>query len=1206
MNNHSPRSIPWTIAAVLSLLLFAVSANAQSSSQPSRPQAIYTQIYFDDIETVGPALSSAFVLEGPGSLTSQPSEVISGKTSIKAQYPGSSSSPPFLQTNASVLPLNPNHTYTVSFQYKILISPSDFFYVQFLSFVAASQQTFLKGALIQGAAGTTGTITLTSTLGNYSDYVVFWGTGAATAGAISIDNIQIADAATGKMLAFEDAEGTAPGPKAGIQIGNATVVSGSQAISGNASVQMNSQVTLKTNPAVLPLAGNTVYTIKFDYRILSRGTADNLFYAFFLPDGSTDPRLQITIPPMFKNAAAAGTFSSGAQTASASSYVLNLSLSPGVSLIIDNIVVYRQDVTPQATAPATWSRLLTLPFPRLGNRLAQRTDDVSSLALDEKAPFTYSVEQIERRVAFSDVFSNADLAAQTNNPDSIHRIRALNPNIVILPVKDIEQQTKPSAEAPSNSNIDLAAELSSSPIEWKATTTDGTIIFNQFYPGLYFMNVSDFVPAVNGQTWLTALQSFVTGTIFASGLWDGIFFDSLRGAIDPQMPHYDDPAQFNYDWNRNGQRDETLAATSEVLRAAVVKTLGHVNSSVNGPQLVMGNTNVPQLALAPLVNGYSFECFNGWWDQNGTSAANSPARWRTAFDGYLRMQATERAPQINLPEGCGSKPEDGFTFTGAYLAPTADDFQKHRFSMGTALLGNGFYHYDLKDTFSAPYWFDEYTVDASGTAIEDPANKGYLGHPLSDAVELTNPGTLVFEEGFEGSALPNSFLLPSTGAFITRAPGEVISGNGSLVISNPDHTTKSFVNVSTNPTAFPLTPGVQYMLTLDWRILESLDQYFWVSVFDGKDEDLAVPPGFVTGDSGTIRFPFLAPSGANPVIHILLYGGGGKIAIDNVRLYRGGAGPWRRDFENGFVLVNPFGQPHTFSASELAGALSRTGIRRIKGTQAPDINSGLPVSGDLTVGAFDTIILLADRIPVRTPAISSGATAGGFPDIAQNAWIEIRGTDLAPAGVASGVTWSKNLSFESGIMPTELGGVRVTVNGKPAFIYFASRNQVNVLSPLDNTTGPVEIVITSGGVSSAPFVVTIGEAAPAFPLVGSTKYVVATHADYSLIGPLSLSTPGYAFTPARPGETIILYAFGLGLPSAPPVNGASTQSGSLPVLPRVQVGGAAAAVSFAGLISPGLYQLNVIVPNGIRSGDSTLTLTYNGQSSPSGDIVTIQ
>jgi uncharacterized protein (TIGR03437 family) len=305
------------------------------------------------------------------------------------------------------------------------------------------------------------------------------------------------------------------------------------------------------------------------------------------------------------------------------------------------------------------------------------------------------------------------------------------------------------------------------------------------------------------------------------------------------------------------------------------------------------------------------------------------------------------------------------------------------------------------------------------------------------------------------------------------------------------------------------------------------------------------------------------------------------VAIDNFRVVRSGAGPWRRDFEKGFVLVNPLSKPYTFSAADLAGALRRTGIRRIKGTQAPDINNGQPEPGILTVGAFDAIILLADRIAVSTPSITAASTPGGFPDIAQNGWIEIKGTSLAPPGTRpNGMTWDKAPSF-------------------------VSSNQVNVLAPLDETTGPIQIVLTSGGVSSAPFVVNLRAAAPTFPLVGSTKYVVATHADYSLIGPVSLSSPGYAFTPARAGETVILYAFGLGLPATPLVNGASTQSGSLPALRRVQVSGATAAVSFAGVISPGLYQLNVTIPLNVASGD-TLTLTYNGQNSPAADLIVVQ
>ena len=151
------------------------------------------------------------------------------------------------------------------------------------------------------------------------------------------------------------------------------------------------------------------------------------------------------------------------------------------------------------------------------------------------------------------------------------------------------------------------------------------------------------------------------------------------------------------------------------------------------------------------------------------------------------------------------------------------------------------------------------------------------------------------------------------------------------------------------------------------------------------------------------------------------------------------------------------------------------------------------------------------------PVIAGANTAGGFPDIAQNDWIEIAGTNLAPASVGTnGLTWSNAPEFASGMMPTQLGGVSVTVNGKPAFVYFISGTQVNVLTPLDSTIGPVQIVVTNGGTSSAPFTVNMRSAAPSFPPYG-TNYVVATHADYSLLGPTSLSIPGYPFHVGQAG-----------------------------------------------------------------------------------------
>jgi uncharacterized protein (TIGR03437 family) len=72
------------------------------------------------------------------------------------------------------------------------------------------------------------------------------------------------------------------------------------------------------------------------------------------------------------------------------------------------------------------------------------------------------------------------------------------------------------------------------------------------------------------------------------------------------------------------------------------------------------------------------------------------------------------------------------------------------------------------------------------------------------------------------------------------------------------------------------------------------------------------------------------------------------------------------------------------------------------------------------------------------------------------------------------------------------------------------------------------------------------------------------------------------------------------------VNGSSTQSGSLPTLPAITIGAAPATVTFAGVISPGLYQLNVIVPTTAQSGDNPLACSYNGLAAPAGDLMAIQ
>jgi uncharacterized protein (TIGR03437 family) len=278
------------------------------------------------------------------------------------------------------------------------------------------------------------------------------------------------------------------------------------------------------------------------------------------------------------------------------------------------------------------------------------------------------------------------------------------------------------------------------------------------------------------------------------------------------------------------------------------------------------------------------------------------------------------------------------------------------------------------------------------------------------------------------------------------------------------------------------------------------------------------------------------------------------------------------------------------------------------------LNYSLQVTSHENDGSTDCAQLSVIFNTQTTGQITSVTTDYAGAVIAQDDFIVIKGTNLVPANTpASGTIWSSAPSFASGLMPTQLGGVSVTVNNKPAFVEFfcsaatasiCPQDQLNILTPLDSTVGPVPVVVTSGGVSSPPFTVSMQAVAPSFLLFSAAGYIAATHANNTPVGSTTLY-PGSS-TPASPGEEIALYAVGFGLPATTLVNGSASQSGSLPVLPVCQVGGTAAVLAYAGLISPGLYQLNLTIPATAVNGDNTVSCTYNGATTPAGDLITVQ
>ncbi len=237
------------------------------------------------------------------------------------------------------------------------------------------------------------------------------------------------------------------------------------------------------------------------------------------------------------------------------------------------------------------------------------------------------------------------------------------------------------------------------------------------------------------------------------------------------------------------------------------------------------------------------------------------------------------------------------------------------------------------------------------------------------------------------------------------------------------------------------------------------------------------------------------------------------------------------------------------------------------------------------------------------PLVSLVANAeGDETTIAPNTWVEIKGSRLAPPGDSR--IWLDS-DFVNGQMPTQLDGVSVTVNGRSAYVYYISPTQINILTPPDALPAETQIVMSDNGAASAQFTALAQPLSPSFFVFGDGLHVAAVHLDGTLVGPTSFSVPGYTFSPAKPGETISVYANGFGATSTPVVAGSSTQGGTLSPFPSITVAGRNATVIFAGLVFPGEFLFNVTLPDPLPPGDLTIRATYGGAITQPGTLLTI-
>jgi len=242
--------------------------------------------------------------------------------------------------------------------------------------------------------------------------------------------------------------------------------------------------------------------------------------------------------------------------------------------------------------------------------------------------------------------------------------------------------------------------------------------------------------------------------------------------------------------------------------------------------------------------------------------------------------------------------------------------------------------------------------------------------------------------------------------------------------------------------------------------------------------------------------------------------------------------------------------------------------------------------------------------PPGAPAISANGVVNGAsfqPGVAANSWVTIQGTNLA----SKTDDWSN--SIVNGALPTSLDGVSVTMGGKPAYIYFISPGQLNVLAP-DVPAGPIGVTVTTAAGTSTAFSTTASAYGPAFfPWPGNQ--VVATRTDYSYAAKAG-TFAGSTTVPAKPGDVLILWATGFGPTMPPAPSGVSVPaSGSYPTAsaPTVTVNNTPATVYGAALApgSAGVYQIAIQVPTTLADGDWPIQASIGGVASPAGNILSV-
>lgn len=522
-------------------------------------------------------------------------------------------------------------------------------------------------------------------------------------------------------------------------------------------------------------------------------------------------------------------------------------------------------------------------------------------------------------------------------PDVLAALRTRNPDIRILGYvlgHDIWDAADPDS-------------LNHYPTRYRRLVRDSDgFLYNrlngQYYPGA---NVNLAKRDGNGRYVVAEGLADLFTDVLATGAWDGLFLDVYCSTLS-----WTQDASRQIDFARAGYANST--AFDAAWRAGTDTLANRLRRRAGPGAILVGNC----------ATSDHQETLNGWMREN-FPFQNGGTWYDNVLDGQHGYLADDRnfvAPAHNwiFSALVGA---DGAQYAG-------ENPRKVRFGLGTATLGEGYGVFGPSDRSlnSAPYhqwWYDEYAVDTNtGRSSTSLANTGWLGAALGAPYQMiwagANPDACA-NPGFESNTSNWTFAAfsPAAATFIrdttTAAEG---AASGRVRITSAS-TTDWHVYVSSTG-QIPLTAGLTYSATF-WARASAPRSLPVIATRTGG--------GYLAARTITLDTEWkhyqviLQPTASGPSsLQFFLGLQTGDVWFDDVHFQQGATNLYRRDFENGIVLVNPSDQSLTVPLG--------TPFRRLLGTVDPTANDGTTVS-QVTVPPSDarfllrTTVLPQDTIP---------------------------------------------------------------------------------------------------------------------------------------------------------------------------------------------------------------------------------------------------